>query len=438
MGFINDLFGAKNEQWAQPINLTKSVQGNANADLVNTRQTALADALTNAMQGKGPSIAQDQLNKATSQTLNQGAGAIASQKGINPALQAKMILDNQQKTLADTAQNSSLLRNQEMQQATGQLGSALSNQRGQDIQQQQAQNQAIASQNAAFTQAQLGTEGINANIGAGNAGQNAKTGGGVLSGIGGLLGLAEGGDVPEIPEINTPAISMPDTTATGNAATNAGGIFGGVTGEKKEGGGGGMGEIVGKILPMLLGGMAEGGTVPEEEKRKPLIDLGGMLRSGVQSLFGGAAPAAPAAPGLTSQDYANMYGAPSATEKSNVMTGGPMTSYDHATMMGAPGGAGGGLPAVPLKGGGKVPGRAKVQGDSEENDKVLALLSPGEVVIPRSAAGDPKMEKEFLAQLHKSREKKGKGGYSKVIQAQQQLNDRLMNLEKMAYGGVAC
>ena len=35
--------------------------------------------------------------------------------------------------------------------------------------------------------------------------------------------------------------------------------------------------------------------------------------------------------------------------------------------------------------GGMVPGEATVPGDSEENDTVHALLSPGEAVIPRTA-----------------------------------------------------
>lgn len=42
------------------------------------------------------------------------------------------------------------------------------------------------------------------------------------------------------------------------------------------------------------------------------------------------------------------------------------------------------------KSGGKVPGKAKVPGNSYENDTVHALLSPGEVVIPRHVMHGPK------------------------------------------------
>jgi hypothetical protein len=44
------------------------------------------------------------------------------------------------------------------------------------------------------------------------------------------------------------------------------------------------------------------------------------------------------------------------------------------------------LPVALSKGGHVVPGKAKVEGDSELNDVVPALLSPGEFVIPRSVA----------------------------------------------------
>jgi hypothetical protein len=59
-----------------------------------------------------------------------------------------------------------------------------------------------------------------------------------------------------------------------------------------------------------------------------------------------------------------------------------------------------------LKTGGKVPGKAKVAGDSEQNDTVAAKLSPGEVVIPRSVmqSKDPvKAAAQFVAGLQKKK-----------------------------------
>lgn len=50
------------------------------------------------------------------------------------------------------------------------------------------------------------------------------------------------------------------------------------------------------------------------------------------------------------------------------------------------------IPIVSFAGGGYVPGKAQVPGDSAVNDKILSLLSPGEFVIPRSIAQDKDMQ----------------------------------------------
>ncbi len=46
-----------------------------------------------------------------------------------------------------------------------------------------------------------------------------------------------------------------------------------------------------------------------------------------------------------------------------------------------------------------VPGQAEVDGDSPKNDKVPAMLSPGEVVLPRSISHDPEKARRFVAHL---------------------------------------
>lgn len=55
-----------------------------------------------------------------------------------------------------------------------------------------------------------------------------------------------------------------------------------------------------------------------------------------------------------------------------------------------------------LKNGGHVPGKPKTKGDDYKNDTVKALLSPGEIVIPRSIAqgrNAPKKAAEFVAAI---------------------------------------
>jgi hypothetical protein len=49
--------------------------------------------------------------------------------------------------------------------------------------------------------------------------------------------------------------------------------------------------------------------------------------------------------------------------------------------------------------GGFVPGKAKVKGDSPKNDVVPAMLSPGEVVVPRSAANDEEDYDKFMKEV---------------------------------------
>lgn len=62
------------------------------------------------------------------------------------------------------------------------------------------------------------------------------------------------------------------------------------------------------------------------------------------------------------------------------------------------------------KEGGEVPGKAKVKGDSPKNDTVTAKLSPGEVVIPRSAANDDEEFHNFMAKFDPHKKKMAMGG----------------------------
>ena len=87
--------------------------------------------------------------------------------------------------------------------------------------------------------------------------------------------------------------------------------------------------------------------------------------------------------------------------------------------------------------GGRVPGEAEVKGDSPENDDVKALLSPDEIVIPRSAAQDKEKAKRFLDSLggwKKDKDAKmSSGGFAGVAGARKQLADmkaKMAELEK--------
>lgn len=99
-----------------------------------------------------------------------------------------------------------------------------------------------------------------------------------------------------------------------------------------------------------------------------LLNLGTTAATGMMKPTGGFNPQNP-----TEAGFNNMY-----------QTGG----YAH-----------GGMVETCMEEGGQVPGKASVPGDSPQNDKVHALLSPGEVVVPRSIVPNPEAVKRFVQSL---------------------------------------
>lgn len=174
--------------------LTPLTNGLSSATNTGTRQKSLADMLEEQSKGGGPSIAQNQLQAATDRTGQQAAGLIASQRGLNPALAARQVLQQQAAANQAAANQSAQLRAQEMLNARQLLGQNLASQRSQDIGQYQAagdvanvigtlQNNQNANRNAGASAA----NSTNAQM-AGNA---ASTGsnilGGVMQGVGAAL-----------------------------------------------------------------------------------------------------------------------------------------------------------------------------------------------------------------------------------------------------------
>lgn len=95
-------------------------------------------------------------------------------------------------------------------------------------------------------------------------------------------------------------------------------------------------------------------------------------------------------------------------------------------------------------GGGEIPGKAKVPGDSAANDTVDAELSPGEIVLPRSIAQSenaPEMAAEFVRAIRRKHYAQGgvacmanggqvpPSGFGKVLALTRQHEKRLADLE---------
>lgn len=210
MGFITDIFGGGGSDYraksptlnttdyrSSVMNRLKGVESND----ARNKQMMLVEALTAAMNGQGPSLAEQQLKDATDKNMQQAAAFGGSMRGISPALMARQILQNQAAMGQGMAGQAAQLRANEVATARGQLGDALSGVRTGDMNElgtiAGAQNQ----QNATISSNELGAQSINAGIE--NANTAGKSGiiGGALGGVGAALGLQKGGKVPGKAEV---------------------------------------------------------------------------------------------------------------------------------------------------------------------------------------------------------------------------------------------
>lgn len=88
---------------------------------------------------------------------------------------------------------------------------------------------------------------------------------------------------------------------------------------------------------------------------------------------------------------------------------------------------------IDFREGGHVPGQGKVKGDDIKNDTVPAMLSPKEVVLPRSvtmAEDAPDRAKEFMIALKESK-KEGPKGYAKILDLKRKMGEIADHMEDM-------
>lgn len=81
-----------------------------------------------------------------------------------------------------------------------------------------------------------------------------------------------------------------------------------------------------------------------------------------------------------------------------------------------------------------VPGEAKFKGDTRSNDTVPALLSPGEIVLPRSVAQDedaPEKAKKFVEAI-KSQKRPSPKAFAEAMARLRDLESRLDAMEALA------
>lgn len=404
---------------------------------VLSNQGALANQLLQQSQGAGPNIAQLQLQQATNQNIQQGAGLIGSQRGMNPALAARVIAQQTAAANQNAAGQSGVLRAQQQLAAQQGLANVYGQQAGENL-----------TNLGQLTQAQTAANQSNAGAAAQNAQQGAGLAGGILGGVSSAISsfLAEGGEV-ESPQKKLQRLLVspgnkvvPMHLADGGLSLfgnsmipvvqpapstympTSGGNYGSATPSSY-----GAGLSVGQGLASLF----------SKSKSSPADPLAGATSLGSTSsydptltAFGNAAANNPGQAagnaGFAGDGVIN----PDETDQS--ITQGD-TAYKNAAH-------GGKVPAMVSPGerfippkyveavrngkkkasevAPKFPGKARVSGDDEENDTIPVKLPTGGVVVKRTKANSDEDAREFLQQIAKDKAKKNApSGYTRILTA---------------------
>lgn len=319
-------------------------------------QGLLFNLLQGQAQGQGPNPALAQYQHNANQIGAQTAGLIGAQKGISPALAARLVAQQGGEAKQNAAGQAAVLQAQQQLAAQNALANLSSNQ---IAQQQGAMN--------AYTQGALGQQGnllgIQGSANSANAGVASQTArqqgallGGVLGGVGSALGLAHGGEVPQKFAFGGDASAPQSNFAKSLQGMGGEGMQGLGDGNAMNAGMsaliGGVGKLLAPAAPAQvdqnspLGAFAPGNSAPL---------MGDQYAQNVMNMHGAPSYAAPNYAGALMNQQAGM------------ACGGPVINGETYAYQMKP-----------------VPGSAQVAGDSKANDTVPAKLSPGEVIIPRS------------------------------------------------------
>lgn len=207
-----DLSGANQQlagttQQQQQLNQAYAAQnGLANQSNVFNQQQGLSNQLQGVANGTGPNPAAAMLAQQTGANVANQAALMAGQRGAgaNTGLIARQAGQQGAATQQQAIGQGATMQAQQSLGALGQLGQQQANMANlatQQVGQQQA-GLAQSNQNALQNQALQGNllteqNRVNAGTANSNAQQSGKVAGGILGGVGAALGLAEGGMVPQ-------------------------------------------------------------------------------------------------------------------------------------------------------------------------------------------------------------------------------------------------
>ena len=372
-------------------------------------QTALTGTLQNMVQGGGPNPALTQFNRTQGQNLAATNAAIAGARGgaANPAAVARTAaragMDANMKAATDAA----TLKQQQQLGAINALGGQLSGQVSNlggaakdystSAQSQQSNLlNSIAQTNQANVNMQSNINQANAQVAGINAG---NVGRGVMNSIGGLgQGLittvlgATGGKVKHDQIGHNP-----------KAYASGGGV-----------------QAPSLDFGQRLGQNMKKAFEPTEDQKKDSMhefgyDLGSALGKGIKGLFGSSSETLPASnmPESTPNPLAQpKIGMPEEQQTMNAAHGGKVPAMvspgeKYLTPHQAKGVLKGHVNPMEGK---TIPGKAKVKGDSYDNDTVPVTLEEGGCVIPRSVLQSDQPMKNAIKFVHEHMRKMAKGG----------------------------
>ena len=426
------------------INALSQQQGLANQTQVYGQEQGLQSQLQGIAAGTGPNPAQAMLNQATGQNVQQQAALMAGQRGASQnvgmiarqagqqGMQAQQQAAGQGATMQAQQSLAAISAQQQQQQM---LASMANQQAGQQIGAIGAYNQFAQGQQGnllgaagQYNNALVGNMSSQNTANAGVAGVTAKNQssliGGGMSGIGAAVGLAKGGEVPQNYAFGSPSTVQPSSGPSfydfyGAKNPNASTLAPKPTGALQAFGqqfssneGGGQDPIVqgmtnlGKGIHTAIHNANANSAVNDATPMQ--TDNMGMVND---PSFSTGSPVDASASDLGSagdmSDVVDAGGSFMAAKGGKVpvmLSPGEKTLNPREAKAVAEG------KADPMRTGKKVPGQAKVKGDSLKNDTFPTTLDSGGVVIPRSVMNSKNPSKEAAkfvqAVMAKSRMKK--------------------------------
>lgn len=400
MSFVSSLFGANNGYTAQNggggAATAQQTTDLSNFNTLYGNQSDLAKQLLAQSQGAGPNIANLQLQQATDQNNKNAASTIASQRGMNPALAARLISNQAANNNQNAAGQSGVLRAQQQLASQGQLGNTYAQQAGETL-----------GNYGDITRAQTAANSTNAGIAQANSNQNGGIAGGILGGIGSALGFADGGEIHKHLERLL--------IATGNKVhplhlADGGDIFGGITDISSGGGDTSFAKgFAGSFKPQVKKdpmAAANAGLPAAQQQYSQILQPGQSISSMGTSAGEGTININDPTESITQGD--NAYRAAKGGKVPVVLSPGELKIPAHLVDAVARG------KAKASEVGQRVPGKAKVKGDSLKNDNFPTMANEGDVIVKRTKADNDKDAREFLLAIKKEKEPTS---YNKVLMA---------------------